>query len=89
MQEFRAAHLVSVTQEEFDTVMDTNYKGAFFLSQIVAKYMIKNSLKGNILNIASSSSLRPTNSAYSMSKVLHEGTNRRYGKIADSTWYCW
>lgn len=56
-------------EEDFDNVMETNYKGAFFLSQLVAHYMIDNKIQGNILNIASSSSLRPTNSAYSLSKA--------------------
>lgn len=57
------------TVAEYDNVMETNYKGAFFLSQLVAKYMIENKIEGNIINIASSSSLRPTNSAYSLSKA--------------------
>ena len=57
------------TEIEFDNVMDTNFKGTFFLSQLVAKYMIEKKIEGNIINIASSSSLRPTNSAYSLSKA--------------------
>lgn len=48
--------------------MDTNLRGTFFLSKIVAKNMILNNIKGNILNIASSSSLRPADSAYNISK---------------------
>ena len=48
--------------------MDTNLSGTFFLSKIVAKNMILNNIKGNILNIASSSSLRPADSAYNISK---------------------
>lgn len=59
----------SAKEEDFDNVMDTNYKGAFFLSQIFAHYLIDRRIEGNILNIASSSSLRPTNSAYSLSKA--------------------
>ncbi len=46
----------------------TNLNGTFFLSKTVAKYMIQNGIKGNILNIASSSSLRPAASAYTFSK---------------------
>ena len=56
------------SESEFDKVLDTNLKGAFFLSQIVARHMKANSIRGNILNIASSSSLRPANSAYTLSK---------------------
>lgn len=58
----------NTTEEEFDQVIKTNLNGTFFLSKIVSKYMIKNSIKGNILNIASSSSLRPATSAYTFSK---------------------
>lgn len=56
------------TPEEFDAVMDTNLKGVFFLSQTVAHYMKDNGIHGNILNIASSSSVRPATSAYTLSK---------------------
>ena len=52
----------------FQTVMDTNLKGPFFLSGVVGKYMRDNGIKGNILNICSSSSIRPANSAYGISK---------------------
>ena len=56
------------TLDEYDNVLDTNLKGVFFLSDLVAKYMIKNEVHGNILNICSASSLRPANSAYCLSK---------------------
>lgn len=58
----------NVTEEEYDKVLDTNLKGVFFLSQLFGKYMVANNIKGNILNIASSSSLRPADSAYCVSK---------------------
>lgn len=58
----------NTSEEEFDNVLQTNLKGTFFLSRVVAKYMIANKIKGNILNIASSSSLRPAASAYTFSK---------------------
>ena len=54
--------------EEFRAVLNTNLQGTVFMSRIVAKYMIANRIRGNILNIASSSSLRPANSAYTLSK---------------------
>lgn len=56
------------TEQEYDTILSTNLKGVFFLSQKVAHYMRDNHIEGNILNIASSSSLRPANSAYTLSK---------------------
>lgn len=55
-------------EEEFDMVINTNLKGAFFLSQLVGKYFVENKIKGNILNIASASSIRPADSAYTVSK---------------------
>lgn len=55
-------------EEDYDVIMNTNLKGMFFFSQIVARYMTDNHIEGNILNIASSSSLRPANSAYILSK---------------------
>lgn len=58
----------NTTEEEFEQVIKTNLNGTFFLSKTVAKYMIQNGIKGNILNIASSSSLRPAASAYTFSK---------------------
>lgn len=58
----------NANEEEYDKVMDTNLKGAFFLSQMFGKYLVANDIKGNILNIASASSLRPADSAYILSK---------------------
>ncbi len=58
----------NAVEAEYDLVLDTNLKGPFFLSQIFGKYMIANKIKGNILNIASASSLRPADSAYTVSK---------------------
>lgn len=59
----------STKEEDYDNVMDTNLKGVFFLSQLVARYMVDNHIEGNILNIASASSLRPAASVYTLTKV--------------------
>lgn len=61
-------HISGCDESVYDAVMDTNLKGTFFLSRIVAKHMIEKKIPGNILNIASASSLRPANSAYILSK---------------------
>ena len=55
-------------ENDYDNILNTNLKGAFFLSRFVADYMIENKIQGNILNIASSSSLRPADSPYNISK---------------------
>lgn len=60
--------IASTNEKEYDNILETNLKGPFFLSQLVARNMKANHIKGNILNIASSSSLRPANSAYNISK---------------------
>lgn len=55
-------------EKDYDGILDTNLKGVFFLSRTIAEYMITNNIQGNILNIASSSSLRPATSPYIISK---------------------
>ena len=54
--------------KSFDAVMDCNLRGTYFLSSLVVRYMKANKVKGNILNISSSSENRPVVSAYSLSK---------------------
>lgn len=60
--------LDNCSEEDYQKVMDTNLRGAIFISRIVSENMIKKNLRGNILNICSSSSLRPANTAYVLSK---------------------
>ncbi len=64
----RGGYISNATEEEYDAILDTNLKGVFFMIQLVAKDMIKNNIQGNILNIASASSMRPATSAYHISK---------------------
>lgn len=61
-------NITNATEEEYDKVLDTNLKGAFFLAQLFGRYMKENRIEGNILNIASSAALRPAASAYTLSK---------------------
>jgi NAD(P)-dependent dehydrogenase (short-subunit alcohol dehydrogenase family) len=75
--------LTDVTPEEFDFVMNTNMRGAFFVAQEVAKRMIARSkgeapgtfIGGRIVNVASMAGLRvlPQIGVYAMSKaaVVH------------------
>lgn len=67
--------------ETYDSVFDTNLKSVFFLSQIAIKYYKENQIKGNILNIASSSSLRPAYSAYAVSKWGLKGLTLGLAKL--------
>ena len=71
--------LVDVTPEDYDRVMQTNVRGAFFVAQEVAKRMIARSkgeapgtfTGGRIVNIASIAALRvsPQLGVYCMSKA--------------------
>ena len=49
-------------------MLDTNIKGTVFLSKYFSEYLRQNDIKGNILNMVSSSGLRPAVSAYEISK---------------------
>lgn len=60
-------------EEEYDSIMDINTKGTFFMCQYMSKYMIEHNIKGHILNISSSSALRPAWTAYEMSKWAIKG----------------
>lgn len=62
-----------IEEEEYDTIMNVNTKGTFFLTQAVAKFMIANKTHGHILNISSSSALRPAWGPYHMSKWAVRG----------------
>jgi gluconate 5-dehydrogenase len=52
----RREGFLDVTQEVYDRIMDINLKGLYFLTQEVAKHMIK-AHNGNIINIASHNSV--------------------------------
>ena len=64
----QGAEFPNATEDYYDIAMDTNLKACFFLSQLFGNYMVKQGIKGNILNVCSSSSLRPAISAYTISK---------------------
>lgn len=64
---------LDMSGQEYDSIMDINAKGTFFMSQAVAKYMIENRIKGHILNVTSSSALRPAWTPYQMSKWAVRG----------------
>lgn len=67
------SNFFDMTEEEYDKIMDTNAKGTFFMSKYVGKYMIDNKIKGHILNLSSSSSLRPAWTPYQISKWAVKG----------------
>ena len=64
-----------VEEADYDEVMDTNLRGAFFVAQAAGRSMLAAKRPGRIINIASAAGLRPLAqiSVYSMSKaaVIH------------------
>ena len=63
----------NTNEEDYDSILETNLKGMYFISQEIANYMISNKISGNILNITSSSALRPAISPYIISKWGERG----------------
>ena len=63
-------------EAEFDKIMDTNVKGTFYMCQSVIKYMKKNKIHGHILNVSSSSALRPATGPYHLSKWAITGLTK-------------
>ena len=71
----------TTTVGEYNAIFNTNLRGAFFLSKVVARHMQENQIHGNILNIASSSSLRPAISAYTLTKWGLRGLTLGLAKV--------
>lgn len=44
---------IEYTEEEFDYISDVNFKGAFFMSTLVAESMIERNIEGSIITISS------------------------------------
>ena len=61
------------TPENYDLVMNTNLKATYFMCQTIAKHMIENKIQGHILNVSSSSSMRPSWGPYQLSKRALNG----------------
>ena len=59
------------TEAQYDELMDTNLKGAFFVAQTVGQRMIDGKRRGRIINVASTAGLRPftTLGLYGLSKA--------------------
>lgn len=67
------ADFARMTEAEYDGIMDVNAKGTYFMSQAVSQLMIEKKMKGHILNVTSSSALRPAWTPYQMSKWAVRG----------------
>lgn len=77
--------MLNVTEEDWDMVMDINLKAAFFMMQTAAKYMLENTIRGNILNISSVAANEPLQGPYGASKAGLFGLTRGWGKVLAPT----
>lgn len=59
---------LDLTPDEWDYVMDINCKAVYFMCQNMAKHMLKNGIRGHIVNIASEMGVRPACVTYGISK---------------------
>lgn len=57
-----------VTENDWDSVMDVNVKGMYFMCQAAGKYMKEKGIEGHILNVSSASALKPGKTPYEISK---------------------
>lgn len=67
---------LNITEEEYDSIMGVNLRGTYFICQAVAKYMIRQSIRGHILIVSSQSALEPSWSPYRLSKLGIEGITK-------------
>ena len=60
-----------LTEADYDAIMATNVKGAFFMAQLVGARMVERAIHGRIVNVASIGAFKalPGLVAYSMSKA--------------------
>jgi len=76
----------SLNEADYDAIMDTNVKGAFFMAQAAGTRMVDRKIKGRIVNIASIGAFKalPGLAAYSMSKaaiaMMTRGLAREWAK---------
>ena len=76
----------ALSEADYDKIMTTNVKGAFFVAQAVGARMVERKIQGRIVNIASIGSFKalPGLVAYSMSKaaiaMMTKGLAREWAK---------
>ncbi len=68
------------TEEEFDYISDVNFKGAYFMSTIVAKSMVERQVEGSIITITSQAGVvgGPLRSVYGAAKAAANHFTRTF-----------
>jgi len=56
----RVGPALEMTEDDWDSVLDTNLKGSFFTAQAVAKAMVARGAGGNLINISSTGGIQAT-----------------------------
>ena len=79
--EWSKGDLLKTTVDEWESVMKTNASSIFFTMQATVNYMLRNNVKGNILNITSVAGEEPIYGAYGASKITATGLTRGWGKM--------
>ncbi len=69
-----------ITEQEWDTLTDINFKAAFFLMRNEIDYMLSKEIRGNILNIASNAACMDISGSYGASKQAIIKWTRSLGK---------
>ena len=73
--------LLNTTAKEWQDVINVNASAVFFTMQASVKYMLRNHIRGNILNITSVAGEEPVYGAYGGSKILATALTRGWGKM--------
>ena len=73
--------LLETTPGEWRAVISTNTDGLFFAMQAAVKYMLKNKIEGNVLNVTSVAGYEPVYGAYGASKAASVALTRGWGKM--------
>ncbi len=79
--EWDRENLLKTTINEWQDVINVNASAVFFTMQASVKYMLKNNVKGNILNITSVAGEEPVYGAYGGSKILTTSLTCGWGKM--------
>ena len=69
-----------ITEEEWDTLTDINFKAAYFLMRNEIDYMHEKNLRGNMLNIASNAACMDIIGSYGAAKEAVIKWTRAFGK---------
>lgn len=79
--EWEKESLLKTTVNDWESVMKTNASSVFFTMQAAVNYMLKNKIRGNILNITSVAGYEPVYGAYGASKITATSLTRGWGKM--------